>query len=168
MPAGEQAFLHEVVPRWTWPGEPTTNFSFYIPRSRGLGYVLTDARGEGFVKDVFRLLGTSCASETRPPLIIDVGANTGYYSILAATLGCPVVAFEPQPGCRPSFDAAEARNALAPGRIRFIPRPVSSRTALIEVPAHGCAVTNQAKIEVGAGAPSRGRGRGRGRGRRRR
>lgn len=30
-------------------------------------------------------------------LLVDVGANVGYYSLLAASLGCRVIAFEPSP-----------------------------------------------------------------------
>ena len=151
-----QSFLLESVPRWSWPGETPANTTFYVARSRGLRFVQTDARGEGFVKDVFRLMASGCATEASPSPVVDVGANTGYYSMLAAALGCPVIAVEPQPGCRPSFDAALARNGQWSGRVRFVPQPLSSRQALIEVPTRGCAVTNQAKVEVGgASAPGR-------------
>eukprot|EP00964_Phaeocystis_antarctica_P062595 scaffold37521_cov75-Phaeocystis_antarctica.AAC.1 len=184
-------FLLDTVPRWSWPGAassspgPELNVSFYVSRSRGLKFVQTDARGEGFVKDVFRLMASGCATEASPATIVDIGANTGYYSMLAAVFGCPVIAFEPQPGCRPSFEAARVRNALSerkvrhnpnpnpnpnsnpnpnldpnpdpnPDQVRYIPRPVSSRAAVIEVPSRGCAVTNQAKTEVGSGGISSG------------
>ena len=163
MSASDAKFLLDSVPRWSWPGEAVSNVSFYVARSRGLKFMQTDARGEGFVKDVFRLMASGCATEASPATIIDIGANTGYYSMLAAVFGCPVIAFEPQPGCRPSFEAARVRNALGESRVRYIPKPVSNRTALIEVPNRGCAVTNQAKTEVvsSSGAAVEGKGGGR-------
>ena len=150
----EASFLLDTVPRWSWPGDAPRssprpeNVSFYVSRSPGLKFLLTDARGEGFVKDVFRLLASGCSHEASPATIVDIGANTGFYSMLAAAMGCTVIAFEPQPGCRPSFEAARVRNALGQNKVRYIPKPVSSRAAVIEVPSRGCAVTNQAKTEV--------------------
>ena len=164
-PSKDPDFFLDTVPRWSWPGEATSNVSFYVARSRGLRFMQTDARGEGFVKDVFRLMATGCATEASPATIVDIGANTGYYSMLAAVFGCPVIAFEPQPGCRSSFEAARARNTLGESRVRYIPKPVSSRAALIEVPSRGCAVTNQAKTEVASSSNAGGEGKGGGRGR---
>ena len=40
--------------------------------------------------------------------------------MLAAALGCPVIAFEPQPGCRPSFDAAMVKNGLSEGKVGWL------------------------------------------------
>ena len=34
------------------------------------------------------------------PVVFDVGANVGYYTVLAAEVGARVVAFEPNPGVR--------------------------------------------------------------------
>ena len=123
----DAGLLLETVPRWSWPGEAATNTSFYVAHSRGLRFVQTDARGEGFVKDVFRLLASGCATDASPPTIVDVGANTGYYSMLASVFGCPVIAFEPQPGCLRSFELARARNRLGIARVRYVPQPLSSR-----------------------------------------
>jgi FkbM family methyltransferase len=165
MSSSDANFLLDTVPRWSWPGEassspgPELNVSFYVSRSRGLKFVQTDARGEGFVKDVFRLMASGCTTEASPATIVDIGANTGYYSMLAAVFGCPVIAFEPQPGCWPSFEAARVRNALGQSKVRYIPKPVSSRAAVIEVPSRGCAVTNQAKTEVGSEPEAKGGGR---------
>ena len=33
-------------------------------------------------------------------------------------------------GCWPSFEAAQVRNALAKSKVRYIPKPVSSRAAV--------------------------------------
>ena len=80
----EHSFSKQVIPRWSWPGEPApSNFSFHVARSRGLKFMKTDSRGEGFVKDVFRLLGSGYATEHEPATMVDIGANTGYYAMLA-------------------------------------------------------------------------------------
>jgi len=49
---------------------------------------------------------SSSSSPPPPPLVLDVGANFGYYSLFAAALGCRVVAWEPVPRFRSFFDAA--------------------------------------------------------------
>jgi hypothetical protein len=36
---------------------------------------------------------------TRPPLMLDIGANAGYFGMMAAAYGASVVLFEPQPAC---------------------------------------------------------------------
>lgn len=36
-------------------------------------------------------------SEGQCALVVDVGANMGYYTLLAASLGCRVMAWEPVP-----------------------------------------------------------------------
>ena len=45
--------------------------------------------------------------------VLDVGANLGYYSLLAASLGCRVVAWEPVPRFRAYLLASVALNRLA-------------------------------------------------------
>jgi hypothetical protein len=44
------------------------------------------------------------------PLVLDVGANFGYYSLLAAALGCRVLAWEPVPHFAAFFKYALLRN----------------------------------------------------------
>jgi len=50
---------------------------------------------------IFRtILTEQCKQKDKngnPPLVIDVGANNGYFTLYAAKLGCRVVAFEPYP-----------------------------------------------------------------------
>lgn len=54
-------------------------------------------------RDPENLWGTTCSSTRkdaeRKQVVIDVGANRGYYALLAATYGHEVIAFEPQPHC---------------------------------------------------------------------
>lgn len=46
-------------------------------------------------------------------LMLDVGANFGYYSLLAAKMGCRVIAWEPVPTFRAFFETAAALNNLS-------------------------------------------------------
>eukprot|EP00741_Cyanophora_paradoxa_P003397 tig00000704_g3300.t1 len=46
------------------------------------------------------------------PLVVDVGANLGYFSALAASLGCEVQAFEPQHALHPFFALTAAANGF--------------------------------------------------------
>jgi FkbM family methyltransferase len=54
-------------------------------------------------------------------LFVDVGLNTGFYSLLARARGCNVIAFEIQPSCIELFRIAERQNAIQP------PTPVVNR-----------------------------------------
>ena len=55
---------------------------------------------------------TLIESEQRPVLFVDVGANYGTHSILFLSAGIPVVAFEPNPICRPYFETVCNMNGL--------------------------------------------------------
>ena len=60
---------------------------------------------------------SSASPPPPPPLVLDVGANFGYYSLFAAALGCRVVAWEPVPRFRGFFEAALLLN---PGLARRV------------------------------------------------
>lgn len=63
----------------------------------------------------------------RDSVVLDIGANQGFYSMLAAAHGCRVVSFEPQPECQRGLLAARARNGFTDAQLRLVPRPVSAR-----------------------------------------
>ena len=54
------------------------------------------------------------------PLFLDIGANIGYFSNLAASLGCSVVSVEPLPFHRTLFEASLAINNLS-ARVVVLP-----------------------------------------------
>ena len=54
------------------------------------------------------------------PFFIDAGANEGTWSVLAAAMGCRVLAVEPQPGCRGLMSKALSRNLLS-DRVLIVP-----------------------------------------------
>lgn len=57
------------------------------------------------------LLIEGCA-QTPAPLVVDAGANLGYFSTYSAVMGCRVVAVEPQPRLQPIIKASAAVNRV--------------------------------------------------------
>jgi len=107
------------------------------------------------VKQVFRLVLMGCSSAHT---VVDVGANTGYYSMASAAFGCRVLAFEAQPGCRQWWEAARLANdanvTRANGvggpfsyfdtsRVKLVTRPVSAHPATVEIDQWACWVMHK-------------------------
>eukprot|EP00276_Gloeochaete_wittrockiana_P007707 CAMPEP_0184652218 /NCGR_PEP_ID=MMETSP0308-20130426/9920_1 /TAXON_ID=38269 /ORGANISM="Gloeochaete witrockiana, Strain SAG 46.84" /LENGTH=262 /DNA_ID=CAMNT_0027086975 /DNA_START=324 /DNA_END=1112 /DNA_ORIENTATION=- len=66
---------------------------------------------------IFRLLleeacGNAQKTGARPPLVVDIGANIGYFTTYALVMGCRVIAFEPQPFCQRYLLASAAINSV--------------------------------------------------------
>ncbi len=72
----------------------------------------------------------------KPPLVVDVGAHIGWFSMLAASYGCRVLAFEPQPHAHPFINASIVLNGWQ-GRVRAIRAAVSDDTR------HGMKLVNR-------------------------
>jgi hypothetical protein len=53
----------------------------------------------GLLKEVFRETRKDTKLMRTDPIVLDVGANLGYYSLLSAAFGFPVLSFEPQVHC---------------------------------------------------------------------
>lgn len=70
-------------------------------------------------------------------LVLDVGANTGFFSSLAGLLGYRVVAFEPQPGCIPWIALNARRNKVA-NRVCVVNAGAGSTPGVISVDPKGC------------------------------
>jgi FkbM family methyltransferase len=70
------------------------------------------------------------ASDQRPVLFMDVGANYGTHSILFLAAGVPVIAFEPNTSCYPCFRTVCQLNGLSG---RWEPVAVSSRPGSIQL-----------------------------------
>ena len=63
----------------------------------------------------------------RPPLVVDVGAHIGWFTLLAASYGCRVLAFEPQPHAHPFLNASVVLNGFQ-RRVRALRAAVSDDT----------------------------------------
>jgi FkbM family methyltransferase len=62
-----------------------------------MGWILGN-EGEARVNQLFaKLFSTVCANHTS--LFLDVGANAGFYSLLALSYDCQALMFDPQPAC---------------------------------------------------------------------
>ena len=161
-----QLELHDVVP-WSHT-VPKLPVPLYVVSGKSLEWIMQEKRGEALVAFVVRLLSSKqCfAARARPGLarakqggvglVVDIGSNEGYYALVAAALGCRVVAFESQPGCRHRIEAAIARNGFGE-RMQLVQQPVGPLPSReVSVPAHGYAMMGVAvegdKKQVAHGA----------------
>lgn len=65
--------------------------------SRGCSRIPTDSEGARIVPwCAHDAAGTARAA---PPIVVDVGANAGFYTLFSAAAGARVVSFDPQPHC---------------------------------------------------------------------
>ena len=151
--------LHDVVPvvmRWSRRMVPKPPVPLYVVSGASLQWIMEENRGEALVAFVVRLLssrhcgavrahqpGPARAKQGGGGLVVDIGSNEGYYALVAAALGCKVVAFEPQPGCRHGIEAAIDRNSFGE-RMRLVRQPVGPLPSRqVSVPAHGCAMMSR-------------------------
>lgn len=65
------------------------------------------------------ILSRGCVSGGKPALVVDIGANLGYFSILALHYGCRVIAFEPQQRAVEYIKVSAALDPLAAGMTLF-------------------------------------------------
>jgi len=125
--------------RWSWGKKDVGEIKFYLPKNGALTVVKDGKRGEAFVK---RVAALACSSCMRSDVALDIGANEGFYAMLAAAHGCGVFAFDLQQGCVQPFEAARSFNARVLNsstfdrqRVRFITRPLSEDTSGIMLPS---------------------------------
>jgi FkbM family methyltransferase len=111
------------------------------PASKGIMAWITGNEGERAVHDVFtRLFSEGCAPAgaaaggKAPGLFLDVGANAGFYSLIAAAYGCQVLAFDPQKVCS---DLVRRNFCLNPG----LPGVAGRRVAVVNAPVSDVATT---------------------------
>ena len=72
-------------------------------------------------------------------VFVDSGANEGLWSLMAGTLGCHVIAVEPQPRCLEWIRASLAINAVATRHVHLWPHFLSpDASATLDVPADTC------------------------------
>jgi FkbM family methyltransferase len=117
-----------------WNG---TTVRLYIVDDWAAEWILQESHSEAMVTRVFRRFASDCVDDP-DILILDVGANSGYYSFISAALGCSVVAFEPQPGCLRRIVPAIEFNRFHEA-IRIVQHPVGfPQRAPVAVSPNGC------------------------------
>lgn len=73
---------------------------FYMHNSARIIDWINKQRGEQFVTSVFvRVLGDRAGELEPNAVVLDIGANAGFYGLLASSLGYNTVFFDPQPQC---------------------------------------------------------------------
>ena len=59
-------------------------------------------------------------------IVLDIGANEGFFGLLTASWGCLTYLFEPQPSCQAALYSALLLNSFGTDVARVVPRPVSA------------------------------------------
>eukprot|EP00878_Enallax_costatus_P032966 GHUV01036326.1.p1 GENE.GHUV01036326.1~~GHUV01036326.1.p1 ORF type:complete len:391 (+),score=73.39 GHUV01036326.1:262-1434(+) len=93
----------------------------------------------GISQVFYTLLSGRCSSTGPGGLVVDVGANFGWFSLLAAKLGCRVVAWEPVPQFLAFLSHNLARNNLSHKvevRPTVVAKPPGSKKVVV-IPSHG-------------------------------
>ena len=96
-------------------------------------HILLDGDWEAWITDgVMRLLGpVGAADKARPPTFIDVGANVGWYSLLAARFGFKVLAFEANHGLAQLLTRSLAVNGY--GNTKVLPIAASDEHGVVQM-----------------------------------
>lgn len=128
---------HNVV---VWPDQAqSSDVPLFIVSDSSASWILQENRGEALVKLVHRRVASKCLTKPNTAVVLDIGANAGYYGLIAAALGCRVVAFEPQPGCHKGLEVAIKRNGFH--AMRLVKQAVGPKPQqIMHVPAVGCAM----------------------------
>jgi len=97
--------------------ESTPPFAFAMPSKKEREGVALSIIEDGVLEEatqvVFQyLLAKSCSKVPGGALVVDAGANLGYFTTYSATLGCRVISFEPQPRLLVLFRTSLALNGL--------------------------------------------------------
>ena len=116
---------------------PSHPLPIVYPYSNEEGLLGRDFFDSGVERQIQELVRLSVGSST---LFVDVGANTGFFSLLAASRGSSVLAFEPQPHCAELMRATlRSANARLAQRIDFRTAAVGDVAGgSIRVPSNTC------------------------------
>jgi len=74
-----------------------------------------------------------CSQDGKSALVVDVGANYGYYTMFPAVMGCRVITFEPQPFLGTYFNISARLNGVE-NKITFYNRPVGTSNDIVKFP----------------------------------
>jgi len=93
-----------------------TDGRFYVPREQAIASAVMGP----LCKQPLRGGGSHAA-----PLVVDVGANTGYFSLLAAACGCRARAFEPRTDMASFIQLSARFNGWGPERLTLFNKVVT-------------------------------------------
>eukprot|EP01084_Bolivina_argentea_P197530 338494_1 len=129
-------FNHKMVNRIGLIEDRIANTSFIFYHSSMLGWVKVDP-GEKYVRTVFSIVLSNNINILSSSIMIDIGANMGYYGILSLSMGIgKAIFFEPQPACVQIIESLVTLNAFNQ-RARIINHPIGNGK-LLEVPSMEC------------------------------
>jgi FkbM family methyltransferase len=99
------------------------------------------------IRHLFReILGSpvlGCSKHVNDGVVLDVGANEGFYGLLSSAYGCRTISFEPQPTCVTWLSWAAAANQFK-HPLKVIQKIVSKDgNAKFKVPRKGCSGMTQ-------------------------
>jgi FkbM family methyltransferase len=83
----------------------------------------------GHDSEVKRTYANLLASNQRPDLFLDIGANYGIHSLPFLIAGIPAILFEPNETCRPHFEAACSLNSVSG---RWEPVAIANRAGRVD------------------------------------
>lgn len=112
------------------------NYPILMQKNGMINWVC-DNKGERKVTQIMLFVFNKYASESANTLMLDVGANTGYYGLLAAKFGHKVIQFDLQPECLKILRNSVLANGFA-DRVITVAAGVSDSYATISVPEKGC------------------------------
>ena len=133
-----------------------TTFFAAVPPTGMFQWVQNDL-GEQAVARVFDAVLTEERCKTG--VVLDVGANTGMYSLFGAKRGCRAILFEPQPGCYRYILGAFGLNSLL-SRLSLRTHPISDVPGVaVPIPvSFRCfgtnSITHETKTAAGALEPA--------------
>ena len=111
--------------------------SFFVPDELESIPLVLSAPSEVAVLAVFKTVlhhGSRCDSRNRRrSTVLDIGANEGFFGLLAAAWGCLTYFFEPQPSCQAALRASLLLNHFDADVARVVPLAVSSEPREIVV-----------------------------------
>ena len=126
---------HDVV-RWGEEGKDVEGVPVVVADDWGTSWVVGEHHHEAFVKRFVRYGASGCRNGDM--LVLDVGANSGYFSMISAALGCRVYAFELQAGCIELLKALVHANGFT-NQVAVIHGAVGALGEYAIAPAVGCA-----------------------------
>ena len=92
-----------------------------------MNWITSVSPDEKKVHELFRYLFKSGCAQGK--VFVDVGANAGFYSLVAGVYGCQVLLFDPQPLCvdliRQNLCMNQQYPVIAEGKVAIVGRPVA-------------------------------------------